>query len=108
MVLVGLTIGAAVLAAADGLRAVADRIGMRMVAAFGGLMTALGLAVSAVGQTWALFLGSAVLIGLSLAGGLDPNGSFPVTCSSHVLPAAGLWASGTVGSATDPGKDGQL
>src|SRR6266566_1961943 len=42
----------------------ADRIGMRMVAVFGALMTALGLAVSAVGQTWALFVGSAVLIGL--------------------------------------------
>src|SRR5260370_14790123 len=43
---------------------VADRIGMRPVASFGALMTALGLAVSAIGQTWALFLGSAVLIGL--------------------------------------------
>src|SRR5260370_4780775 len=43
---------------------VADRIGMRPVASFGALMTALGLAVWASGQTWALFLGSAVLIGL--------------------------------------------
>jgi MFS family permease len=42
----------------------ADRIGMRRVAVFGSLMTALGLAVSALGQTWALFVGSAVLIGL--------------------------------------------
>jgi MFS family permease len=42
----------------------ADRIGMRPVAVFGALMTALGLAVSAIGQTWALFLGSAVLVGL--------------------------------------------
>src|SRR5205823_8280058 len=41
-----------------------DRIGMRMAAVFGALMTALGLAVSAVGQTWALLVGSAVLIGL--------------------------------------------
>jgi MFS family permease len=43
---------------------VADRIGMRAIAIFGALMTALGLAVSAIGQTWALVLGSAVLIGL--------------------------------------------
>src|SRR6202011_4494599 len=42
----------------------ADRIGMRPVAIFGAGMTALGLAVSAIGQTWTLFLGSAVLIGL--------------------------------------------
>src|SRR6266481_2302310 len=43
---------------------VADRVGMRPVAVFGAAMTALGLAVSAIGETWALFLGSAVLIGL--------------------------------------------
>jgi MFS family permease len=43
---------------------IADRIGMRRVAIFGAAMTALGLAVSAIGQTWALVLGSAVLIGL--------------------------------------------
>jgi MFS family permease len=42
---------------------IADRIGMRQVAIFGASMTALGLAVSAIGQTWALVLGSAVLIG---------------------------------------------
>src|SRR6478735_906427 len=43
---------------------IADRIGMRPIAIFGAAMTALGLAVSAIGQTWALVLGSAVLIGL--------------------------------------------
>jgi len=43
---------------------IAERIGMRQVAIFGALMTALGLAVSAIGQTWALIVGSAVLIGL--------------------------------------------
>jgi len=43
---------------------VADRIGVRSTVVFGALMTALGLAVSAVGQVWALFLGHAVLIGL--------------------------------------------
>src|SRR5215469_5472072 len=42
----------------------ADRVGMRPVAIFGAAMTALGLAVSAIGQTWALVIGSAVLIGL--------------------------------------------
>ena len=43
---------------------IADRIGMRPVAIFGAAMTALGLVVSAIGQTWALVVGSAVLIGL--------------------------------------------
>ena len=42
----------------------ADRVGMQPVAIFGAVMTALGLAVSAIGQTWALVIGSAVLIGL--------------------------------------------
>jgi MFS family permease len=41
----------------------ADWIGMRPIAIFGAIMTALGLAVSAIGQTWALIFGSAVLIG---------------------------------------------
>jgi len=43
---------------------IADRVGMRRVAILGAVMTALGLAVSAIGQTWALVLGSAMLIGL--------------------------------------------
>ena len=42
---------------------IADRAGMRKVAVFGAVMTALGLAVSAIGQAWALVLGSAVLVG---------------------------------------------
>jgi MFS family permease len=42
----------------------ADRVGMRPIAMFGAVMTALGLAVSAIGQTWALVLGSAIFIGL--------------------------------------------
>ena len=47
-----------------GMGRMADRVGMRPVAIFGAVMTALGLAVSAIGQTWALVIGSAVLIGL--------------------------------------------
>jgi MFS family permease len=43
---------------------IADRIGMRPIAIFGASMTALGLAVSAIGHTWALVLGCALLIGL--------------------------------------------
>src|SRR6516165_502092 len=43
---------------------IADRVGMRPIAIFGASMTALGLALSAIGQTWALVLGCAVLIGL--------------------------------------------
>jgi MFS family permease len=41
-----------------------DRIGVRSTVVFGALMAALGLAVSATGQMWALVLGHAVLIGL--------------------------------------------
>ena len=42
----------------------AERLGMRPIAIFGAVMTALGLAVSAIGQTWTLVLGSALFIGL--------------------------------------------
>src|SRR5205809_179932 len=50
----------------------------------------------------------AVLIGLSLDGGVEPNGSFAVTCSSRLLADAAFWASGVPGSATEPGNDGKL
>jgi MFS family permease len=43
---------------------VADRIGVRSTVVFGAVMAALGLAISAIGEVWALFLGHAVLIGL--------------------------------------------
>ena len=43
---------------------VADRIGVISTVVFGAVMAALGLAVSATGQVWALFLGHAILIGL--------------------------------------------
>ena len=43
---------------------VADRIGVRPTVAFGAVMAALGLAVSATGWVWALVLGHAILIGL--------------------------------------------
>jgi MFS family permease len=42
----------------------AERFGMRPIAIFGAVMTALGLAVSAIGQTWTLVFGSALFIGL--------------------------------------------
>src|SRR3989442_11997891 len=51
---------------------------------------------------------SAVLIGLSLEGGFEPNGSFAVTCSSHLLPDATFCATETPGSATDPVYAGKL
>src|SRR5437870_10438453 len=50
----------------------------------------------------------AVLTGLSLEGGFEPNGSFAVTCSSHLLPEAIFCATGAPGSATEPVKDGKL
>ncbi len=43
---------------------IADRVGVRATVVFGAAMVALGLAVSSIGQVWALFLGHAVLIGL--------------------------------------------
>jgi MFS family permease len=43
---------------------VADRVGVRATVVFGALMAGLGLALSAIGQVWALFLGHAILIGL--------------------------------------------
>ncbi len=51
---------------------VADRIGVRRTVVFGALMTALGLAVSAVGKIWTLYLGHALLIGFLGGGALYP------------------------------------
>ncbi len=51
---------------------VADRVGMRRMVIFGAVMTALGLAVSATGKVWALYLGHAVLIGFLGGGALYP------------------------------------
>jgi MFS family permease len=50
----------------------ADRIGVRRTVMFGAVMTALGLAVSALGSVWALYLGHAVLIGFLGGGALYP------------------------------------
>jgi MFS family permease len=47
---------------------VADRVGVRATVVFGAVMTALGLALSASGQIWTLYLGNAVLVGF-LGGG---------------------------------------
>ena len=51
---------------------VADRVGVRRTVIFGALMTALGLAVSAIGRVWALYLGHALLIGFLGGGALYP------------------------------------
>jgi MFS family permease len=51
---------------------VADRVGVRRTVIFGALMTALGLAVSAIGTIWGLYLGHALLIGLLGGGALYP------------------------------------
>ncbi len=51
---------------------VADRVGMRRTVIFGALMTALGLAVSAIGKVWALYVGHALLIGFLGGGALYP------------------------------------
>jgi MFS family permease len=51
---------------------VADRVGMRQTVIFGAVMTALGLAVSAAGNVWSLYLGHALLIGFLGGGALYP------------------------------------
>jgi MFS family permease len=51
---------------------VADRVGVRRTVIFGALMTALGLAVSAIGKIWTLYLGHALLIGFLGGGALYP------------------------------------
>ncbi len=50
----------------------ADRIGMRTTALIGGSMMAAGLALSATGRIWAIFVGHGVLIGLLGNGALYP------------------------------------
>ena len=51
---------------------VADRVGVRRTVIFGAAMTALGLAVSATGKVWTLYLGHALLIGFLGGGALYP------------------------------------
>jgi MFS family permease len=51
---------------------VADRIGVRRTVVFGAVMTALGLALSANGHLWGLYLGHALLIGFLGGGALYP------------------------------------
>src|SRR5271170_3942774 len=51
---------------------VADRVGVRRTVIFGAVMTALGLAVSSIGNVWALYFGHAVLIGFLGGGALYP------------------------------------
>jgi MFS family permease len=50
----------------------ADRIGMRATALIGGTMMAAGLALSATGWIWAIFVGHGVLIGMIGNGALYP------------------------------------
>jgi MFS family permease len=50
----------------------ADRIGIRNVAAIGTVMIAAGLALSSLGSIWALFVGHGLMIGLLGQGGLYP------------------------------------
>ena len=51
---------------------VADRVGVRRTVIFGTAMTAAGLAVSALGRVWTLYLGHFLLIGLLGGGALYP------------------------------------
>jgi MFS family permease len=51
---------------------VAERIGIRATVMFGAVMIALGLAVSATGNLWAILVGHAVLVGFLGNGALYP------------------------------------
>ena len=51
---------------------VAERIGIRLTVIFGAAMIALGLAVSATGNLWAMLIGHAVLVGFLGNGSLYP------------------------------------
>ncbi|MDE2581064.1 MAG: MFS transporter [Rhodospirillales bacterium] len=51
---------------------VADRIGMRATACFGAVMMAAGLALSATGRIWAIYVGHGVLMGLFGNGAIYP------------------------------------
>src|SRR5437899_3389459 len=88
---------------------------IRPVAAFANMVgrtnvSNTSLSAGLAGPGWPIFVAhrSAVEIGLSLEGGVEPNGSFDVICSSHLLPEAVFWASATPGSATEPVNEGKL
>ena len=51
---------------------VAERIGMRTTACFGAVMMAAGLALSATGRIWAIYVGHGVLMGLLGNGAIYP------------------------------------
>ena len=51
---------------------VADRIGIRRTVIFGAVMIAAGLAVSAIGKIWALYVGHGLLLGLLGNGAMFP------------------------------------
>jgi MFS family permease len=50
----------------------ADRIGIKRIVMFGAVMIAAGLAVSAIGTLWALYLGHGLLVGLLGNGAMFP------------------------------------
>jgi MFS family permease len=50
----------------------ADRIGIRRIVIFGSVMIAAGLAVSAIGTIWALYIGHGLLLGLLGNGAMFP------------------------------------
>ncbi len=51
---------------------IADRIGIRRTVIFGAAMIAAGLALSATGKIWALYIGQGVLLGLLGNGAMFP------------------------------------
>src|SRR5207248_9954575 len=88
---------------------------IRPVAAFANMVgntnvSNTSLSAGLAGPGWPIFVAHcrAVEIGLSLPGGLEPNGSLDVTCSSHLVPDAGFCPTATPASATDPVNDGKL
>jgi len=82
---------------------IADRYGVRWTVMFGAVMIAIGLAVSSLGQTWELYLGHGLFIGLLGNSGLNAPLYVYVSRwfdrrrgSALALIASGQYISGTI------------
>src|SRR3954469_18952714 len=86
-----------------GMGYLADRYGVRWTVMFGSVMIAIGLAISSLGQTWELYLGHGLFIGLLGNSGLNAPLYFYVSRwfdrrrgSALALIASGQYISGTI------------
>ena len=70
---------------------IADRIGVKWTVAFGGLMIAVGLAVSTGDSTWRLWIGHGIFIGLLGNGGINAPCYVYVAAGSIAVAARRHW-----------------